>query len=691
VLNATLPISILVPGTAKNEISYYQVLDADGKDVTGFYEFSFDIGELKIKKRPIIIESATAAKYYDGTPLSADGYSVAPENALLSGHTLTVEITGTITEPGTAHNTIGAVTIRDENGKDVLPYYDVTRTEGTLAIMDRAPFFIVRGTAEDIVYLKFYSVGDYISKSNWTAAPEYTELLHGAQSAYYLPYYALGDSGLPHNELTVIPRAGIFAIPYYSSPYQITQSSDVSMQGPVGASYTMSYYSWNSVGGLELPDSYLSYESDYCKFVRDNYRNIDDETLEFMQGIIEEEGLTLGLSGDRKKDLPILIDRVTNYIKRSARYDGDFELCTKLDNEDNMIIAFLSEYKQGVCRHYAAAATMLFRALDIPARYTVGIAGQIEPGTDTILTEENLHAWVEVYIEGLGWLKFEVTGEGNPVDGSNKPIVLEIAPSETRGQYKEGKTLYPVQSVSGFSELASRGYTYQVEISGSNSELGKTSSQIEQLVIYDPFGIVVYDKKEGIGNERFKITYKSGTIHAYLSTLTFNSKSYTQEYNGKTLSLAVDDCYLLSGTLDDGYSYTITPNASLTQTGQKNATYKVTVYKNGQDCTDHYLISANYGKLTVTERTMTFTAGSATKKYDGEPLYCDELIYDPALLADGDYVADYVIEGASGSPQTAIGYQSNVIRTLVIKNSRGEDVTKCYILKFNSGLLTVTP
>ena len=44
-----------------------------------------------------------------------------------------------------------------------------------------------------------------------------------------------------------------------------------------------------------------------------------------------------------------------------------------LDEEANIVTAFLSDrYTEGVCRHYASAATMIFRALKIPARYTIG-------------------------------------------------------------------------------------------------------------------------------------------------------------------------------------------------------------------------------------------------------------------------------------------------------------------------------
>jgi transglutaminase-like putative cysteine protease len=78
------------------------------------------------------------------------------------------------------------------------------------------------------------------------------------------------------------------------------------------------------------------------------------------------------------------------------------------------VAAFL-EMKQGYCIHFAGAFALMARALDIPSRIVVGFL----PGTSTSDTEEGqrvsevstsqLHAWPEVYFEGIGWVAFEPT------------------------------------------------------------------------------------------------------------------------------------------------------------------------------------------------------------------------------------------------------------------------------------------
>ena len=57
-------------------------------------------------------------------------------------------------------------------------------------------------------------------------------------------------------------------------------------------------------------------------------------------------------------------------------------------------MSFLESYREGICQHYATAATAMYRALGIPARYVVGYMGQTEAGEWTEITLKDAHAWV---------------------------------------------------------------------------------------------------------------------------------------------------------------------------------------------------------------------------------------------------------------------------------------------------------
>ena len=89
-----------------------------------------------------------------------------------------------------------------------------------------------------------------------------------------------------------------------------------------------------------------------------------------------------------------------------------------------MVTYFLTEEKGGVCRHFAAAATMMFRAFGIPARYAIGFAVPVTAGEWTEWKGDG-HAWTEIYLEGYGWVSLEVTG------GNMKPDSPDNIPSDS--------------------------------------------------------------------------------------------------------------------------------------------------------------------------------------------------------------------------------------------------------------------
>jgi hypothetical protein len=70
---------------------------------------------------------------------------------------------------------------------------------------------------------------------------------------------------------------------------------------------------------------------------------------------------------------------------------------------------FLSR-KVGFCQQFAATMAIMARTLNIPSRVVVGF---LEPsrtdGSDYVITSNNVHAWPELYFEGIGWVNFEPT------------------------------------------------------------------------------------------------------------------------------------------------------------------------------------------------------------------------------------------------------------------------------------------
>jgi len=108
--------------------------------------------------------------------------------------------------------------------------------------------------------------------------------------------------------------------------------------------------------------------------------------------------------------------------------------------------------KSGYCIHYASAMAVMARAEGIPSRMVVGF----QPGTrgstgarnDYTVTSNDLHAWPELYFEGIGWLRFEPTpGRGALPDYSSLGAVDDPLTPENEGQNPDAAPVTPAPTV----------------------------------------------------------------------------------------------------------------------------------------------------------------------------------------------------------------------------------------------------
>lgn len=84
---------------------------------------------------------------------------------------------------------------------------------------------------------------------------------------------------------------------------------------------------------------------------------------------------------------------------------------------------FMTENRRGSCTHFATAAALLCRSRGIPARYCEGYIIKAEDIRDApvkdgyaavSVPDSRAHAWIEVYVDNVGWIPYETTpGYGN--------------------------------------------------------------------------------------------------------------------------------------------------------------------------------------------------------------------------------------------------------------------------------------
>lgn len=106
-----------------------------------------------------------------------------------------------------------------------------------------------------------------------------------------------------------------------------------------------------------------------------------------------------------------------NYFRDPARFRYDLDVANGHSAAD--IEDFLFEVRAGYCEQFAGSYAAMARSLGLPARVAVGFTpGEFDPEINAYrVTGKHAHAWPEVWIEDIGWLRFEPTpGRGAPGD-----------------------------------------------------------------------------------------------------------------------------------------------------------------------------------------------------------------------------------------------------------------------------------
>lgn len=112
---------------------------------------------------------------------------------------------------------------------------------------------------------------------------------------------------------------------------------------------------------------------------------------------------------------------IEQYLKGSEFTYSLQDVAMPGDNED-YVDQFLFQSMVGYCNNFSTSMVVLLRSLDIPARWVKGYTegefiGFVDGMYEYEVTNNNAHAWVEVYFPLVGWVTFDPTpGFSNPID-----------------------------------------------------------------------------------------------------------------------------------------------------------------------------------------------------------------------------------------------------------------------------------
>jgi transglutaminase-like putative cysteine protease len=103
-----------------------------------------------------------------------------------------------------------------------------------------------------------------------------------------------------------------------------------------------------------------------------------------------------------------------NYLRSTPfSYSEQAPVDEGFDGTGLEALAVFLDRKTGYCVHYASAMAVMARELGIPSRVAVGFQPgdrRFNDGSNVYeVSTDDLHAWPELYFEGVGWLRFEPT------------------------------------------------------------------------------------------------------------------------------------------------------------------------------------------------------------------------------------------------------------------------------------------
>lgn len=692
--NAEDTVEFILRNVMIRDVSSRQVVPdfmQDMLNMTKNYEISLVHGVDRDQLEKLVFVSGSSAAPYTGEPLRCEQYMLT-EGAIDPLYEIVPHFTGSQTEIGFSENTFTVAIIDPTTGEDITYRYDITYEYGTLEVYDQAPAtggeisddgsldnstqntdaVAARVWAErsGSLYLRWKSYGAYSFRAgsgNWGWSDAVAYPLADENMLFTIGKILAEDGKLPVQYQIEI-FGSQFLLPNYVAKGPEGANNDVVLS-PYTSSYKLSGYHWNYTyaDALRYAASGLqdAQNKQYTEFVYGQYLSVPESTKQALLAFAEQKGL--------RADRLTIIEDVANAVRTSAEYDLAYPACPAGEDE---VVYFLTESKSGVCRHFASAATLLYRSLGIPARYVVGYYTYAAGESWTDVKGADAHAWVEVFITGLGWVRVDPT----PAQSDTPDDALVLTPIKLIGYYTGLPYAVSPENVIITQGSLKAGHTLaDITVAGEQTEAGTGVSTITSVTILDENGKDV--------TSEYKIVLRDGVIEVRKPTLIVTAASAKKVYDGAPLENATFTSSFKNTQLGAAYTVTAQIGGQQTEIGQSvNAVGKVVVTDLlGRDVTHNFDVQKHDGTLKVYLYELNVQSEGASKTYDGTPLLAPELRFDADALASRAHELVYTMPTI-----TNVGAIYNT-PTCKVVDSEGNDVSAEYDLRISAGVLRIEP
>lgn len=181
----------------------------------------------------------------------------------------------------------------------------------------------------------------------------------------------------------------------------------------------------NSVDSMIVEQNYV--EQAYRNYVYNTYLKTDSKCEKQFRELLKT------FKTDTYSDIMLLAEYVRQHLMDRCTYTLT---PGRIPSGEDFVDYFYNTSKKGYCTYFATTAVMMLRSKGVPARYVTGFS--FKPDEKVIysfkafgeemnrvsIDDSYAHAWIEIYVDGFGWVEFDVT------PGNFDKTVVEIPTEE---------------------------------------------------------------------------------------------------------------------------------------------------------------------------------------------------------------------------------------------------------------------
>ena len=613
----------------------YEIVKGEGyKD--GNYAITNNLGTLTIKdneKTEITITAKSAAKTYDGTPLTA-GYEVTGLNSQL--FTIEVKTTGSITDVGTTDHVIDSYTIRNNDGNDVTKSFKtIHKVNGTLTINKRQVTLTSKSDSKEFDGTPLTAPdvkvsGDGFVEGEVTDLKATGTITRAGSVANPITY----TKTKAFHEDNYVIKEDIGTLTVKKIAKEVTVTSNNASKTYDGTALTNKTYTADS-----LPNGFTAKVEITGKITNAGSTKNTIKSVVIMKG---EDDVTDQFESIVKKEGMLTVEkRQVNLRSASAsrEYNGLPLTKPKVDITGD---GFVKD-----------------EVTDVKATGSITQTGKV---TNTITYQTH---------DAFNKDNYTITKQEGTLEITANHTAIQVRAATDEKVY-DGT---PLTNAKTTIENLPEGFTYKAKVVGSVTHVdeGTVDNKITEIHIYKD--------DQDVTNQFDAITHMDGTLKITARPLTITSASDEKDYDGIALA---NNKVTVKGKIFNDEVYDITATGAQIEVGSSANTI---VYKMTKHAEKDYAITLEEGLLTVNPHTavITVTAGSDAKVYDGKALTSDTFTVEGLP----DNLRAYVTTDGSA---TNVGDKGeNKVNTVVIMDGMN-DVTRYFTnIKTVSGQLTITP